>query len=83
MKALENLLRQTEFHTLIFFFFLVLAGWPFLSAAGAGGVVGLFTYLLLIWGVLIFILFLINRSLAKQEDSEAATVEYKGGEGDV
>jgi hypothetical protein len=81
MKKLAQLLRQPGFHIFLFCLFLALAGWPFLAVAGASGVAGLFRYLLLIWGILVVLLFLVNMSL--RSDTSGGTVDGKRGEGDV
>jgi hypothetical protein len=81
MKRLAQLLRQPDFHLLLFCLFVVLTGWPFMAVPGKGGVAGLFVYLLLIWGILILLLFLVNMSL--RSDTSGGTGDRKGGEGDV
>jgi hypothetical protein len=81
MKRLARLLRQPGCHMLLFCLFLVLSGWPFMAVPGKGGVAGLFLYLLVIWGILNALLFLVNMSL--RSNSSSVTGDRKGGEGDV
>jgi uncharacterized membrane protein len=62
MKRLKSLLKQTEFHTLIFCLSLVLFSWPFLASSVMLLPERLFIYLFLLWVLLILVLFLMSRN---------------------
>jgi hypothetical protein len=60
MKRLKSLLKQTEFHILILFLSLVLFSWPFLASSFMLLPERLFVYFFLVWGLIIFVLFLMS-----------------------
>lgn len=63
MERLKNLLRQPEFHILLFGLFFILCNWPFLAIPGANGPVSMFYYLFFIWGIIIGAMYLVSKSL--------------------
>ncbi len=81
MKRLKKLFRQPGFHTLLFFFFFTLFSWPLLTIPGNAGLLGLFIYLFLVWGIVVFLLFLINRNL--NDDASDETRKDEGVDGNV
>ena len=62
MKRLKSLLKQTEFHILILCLSLILFSWPFLASSIMLLPERLFTYFFLVWGLIIFVLFLMSRN---------------------
>lgn len=64
MRRLKHLLRQAEFHRLLFAMGLIVFSWPFAGSVAAPHPISVFLYLFVPWGVIIFLLFLISQSLA-------------------
>lgn len=75
MDRLKGLLKRGEFHLLLFHICLVLFGWPVVSFYDIQGMKVMFVYLFLVWSAVIFLLFLISRSVEVEEASE----EYEAG----
>ncbi len=67
MKKIRLLLIQPFFHFFLFLFSLMLFNWPIISIAEIQHSMTLFSYLFYVWGVIIFVLFLISRSLSKAD----------------
>jgi hypothetical protein len=67
---LKGLFRQKEFHVLLFHVCLVLFGWPIVSFHTIERAQAMFVYLFLVWGVVIFLLFLVSRSVDVNDPSE-------------
>jgi hypothetical protein len=65
MERFKNLLRQTEFHVLLFCVSLVLFGWPVVNFSDLQRLEIRFVYLFLAWGVVILLLYLVGRSLGE------------------
>jgi hypothetical protein len=61
VKRLRNLLRQSEFHTLLFILGFALLNWPFLGIFRLKRPEVLLVYLYVLWAVGIFLLFLVSR----------------------
>jgi len=61
MKRLRNLLRQPEFHTLLFILGFALLNWPFLGIFQLKRPEILLVYLYLLWIICIFLVFLVSR----------------------
>ena len=80
MRRLNQLLRQPAFHFFLFGLTLVLITWPFLAVAGETGLGNLGSYLFLLWGALVLLLFLIGRSLG-EDSADRADDEEGGGPG--
>jgi hypothetical protein len=60
---IKALFGQKDFHVLLFHVCLVLFGWPIVSFHSIERVQAMFIYLFLVWGVVIFLLFLVSRSV--------------------
>jgi hypothetical protein len=65
MERFKHLLRQTEFHVLLFCVSLVLFGWPVVNFSDMQRLEIRFIYLFLAWGVVILLLYLVGRSLGE------------------
>lgn len=74
MGRLKVLLRQKDFHVLLFHVCLVLFGWPIVSFDSMERVRSMFVYLFAVWAVVILLLFLVSRSV---DVSETSAVEGK------
>jgi hypothetical protein len=59
------MLRQVEFHIFLFFLLFMLIDWPFLAISANSGLASVFGYLFLLWALFIFLLFLVQRALAR------------------
>jgi hypothetical protein len=70
MGRFKALLRQKDFHVLLFHVCLVLFGWPIVSFDSIERVRAMFVYLFLVWAVVILLLFLVGRSVAASEPLE-------------
>lgn len=81
MDKLKKMLRQTEFHVFLVCLFSILFSWPFIAIPEKKGPVGMFIYLLLVWGIIIVFLFLISRSLREKTAGDDKT--SGGGGADV
>jgi hypothetical protein len=69
MGRLKVLLRQKDFHVLLFHVCLVLFGWPIVSFDSMERVRSMFVYLFAVWAVVILLLFLVSRSVDVSETS--------------
>lgn len=63
MKQLVRLLRQPEFQVFLFCILFMLINWPFLGISASRGLMGIFSYLFILWGILIVVIFLMQRAL--------------------
>jgi hypothetical protein len=70
MERLGALLRQKEFHALLFCLCVVLMNWPFVEFSDVGRLKAVFIYLFLAWSFIIFLLFLVSRSLRNPPPDE-------------
>jgi hypothetical protein len=61
VKRIRNLLRQSEFHTLLFILGFALLNWPFLGIFRLKRPEVLLVYVYVLWAVGIFLLFLVSR----------------------
>lgn len=57
----------------------LLVGWPLIQIAGARGVIAMFLYVFVIWGVLVGLIFAVSRSL-RDSMPPAASGEDPGDE---
>ncbi len=62
MQKVRNLFKTVGFSVLLFFLAFLFFNWPFLSAVSSGHPHTLFVYLFLVWGIVIFFIFLMGRS---------------------
>lgn len=62
MNNLKCLFRKPGFHFFLFCLCLVLFSWPILTIADQKQNITIFIYLFIVWGIIIFLLFLIARS---------------------
>jgi hypothetical protein len=70
MERLKALLRQTEFHLLLFVLCMVLFGWPVVTFSDMRRLEVMFVYLFVVWALVIVVLFLVSRSLESADDSD-------------
>lgn len=70
MERLKALLRQTEFHLLLFVLCMVLFGWPVVTFSDMHRLEVMFAYLFAAWALVIFVLFLVSRSLESADESK-------------
>ncbi len=70
MERLRALLRQTEFHVLLFFVCLFLFGWPLATSADLEQLELMFVYIFVAWTIVVLLLFLVSRSQKDVDDSE-------------
>ncbi|MEW6349451.1 MAG: hypothetical protein AB1646_10355 [Thermodesulfobacteriota bacterium] len=63
MERLRNLLRQREFHVLLFCLAIVLVSWPLVSFSDLDRLKAMFAYLFLVWGLIIMLLLAVSRGL--------------------
>ena len=63
MERLGYLLKQQEFHVLLFVICLVLFGWPVVSYPDIARLKAMFIYLFVSWACIIFVQFLVGRYL--------------------
>jgi len=61
LKRLRILLRQSEFHVLLFVFGFILLNWPFLSIFRAKPPANFLVYLYVLWVIAILLLYLVSR----------------------
>ncbi len=61
LKRFRNLLRQSEFHVLLFAFGFILLNWPFLSIFRAEQPANFLVYLYVLWITAILLLYLVSR----------------------
>ena len=71
MERLKSMLALPRFHTLLFFFFFILFGWPLLSIADKYKDTAIYMYLFLAWGITIISLSLVAVSLSRLDTNEA------------
>jgi len=73
LKRFRNLLRQSEFHVLLFAFGFILLNWPFLAIFRAKPPADLLIYLYVLWAMAILLLYLVSkigRESASGDDSQ-------------
>ena len=70
MERLKALLKQTEFHLLLFFVSLFLFGWPLATSADLKQLELTFFYIFVAWTIVILLLFLVSRRLNDGDDTE-------------
>jgi hypothetical protein len=70
MERLKVLFRQTEFQVLLFSLCLVVFGWPVVSFSDIERLQNMFVYLFVVWGVIIFLLFLVAKSIPAPDVSQ-------------
>ncbi len=75
MERLRELFRQTAFHVLLFCSALTLLSWPFVSFSDVGRLKAMFIFLFITWALIIFLLFLVSRSLAVSSTDEGTEVD--------
>lgn len=63
MGRIKDLFRQKDFHVLLFHLCLVLFGWPIVSFDSLERVRAMFVYLFVVWALVIFLLFIVSRSV--------------------
>jgi fucose 4-O-acetylase-like acetyltransferase len=63
MEKLKHVLRQTEFHLLVFLFGFLAVNWPFLGVFQHRSPGIILPYFFFIWTILIIALFLISRGI--------------------
>lgn len=68
MKRFGNLLRQAEFHVLLFFIGFTLLNWPVLGIFRFSRPEALLAYVYVLWAIAILLLFLVSR-IAKESAS--------------
>lgn len=76
MRSVGALLRQHEFHLFIFCLLFILIDWPFLDISARHGLIPTFKYLFGLWGLFIFLLFLVQRAL---NSSASDGIDDQGG----
>lgn len=69
MERLRGLMRQTEFHVLLFFVCFFLFGWPLATIADLERLEMVFVYLFVTWAIVIVLLFLVSRSQDGEDES--------------
>ncbi|HBG61162.1 MAG: hypothetical protein A2Y03_10320 [Omnitrophica WOR_2 bacterium GWF2_38_59] len=62
MKRKEPLFRKKSFIIVIFFVLFILINWPFISIFDKGHSKKIFYYLFIVWGISIYVLFLMGNS---------------------
>jgi hypothetical protein len=72
VKRVSGLLGRREFHLLLFHLCLILFGWPVVSFNDVESLKVMYVYLFFVWISVIFLLFLISRSVATQQSPEDA-----------
>jgi hypothetical protein len=70
MERLSNLFKQTDFQIFLFFLSMILFGWPVVHFSDIDRFETMFYYLFGAWAVVIFLLFLISRSVPDQTTEE-------------
>jgi hypothetical protein len=73
MRRIRLLMGQRDFHVLLFHVCLVLFGWPVVSFQTLERLQAMFIYLFLVWGAVIFLLFLVSRSVDTEDPSREAS----------
>jgi hypothetical protein len=69
MQRLKSLFCQQEFHVLLFCLSLLLFSWPVVSFSDIDRLHTMFIYLFIVWGLIVFLLFLVSRSIQIQDES--------------
>lgn len=64
MKFADKIVSRIELYIFLFAIGFILFQWPFLSSPILSNLEILFKYLFIVWGIIIFIIFLIARCLA-------------------
>jgi formate hydrogenlyase subunit 4 len=72
MERIGNLLRQKEFHLLLFFVCVVLFSWPIVSFSDLERLKTMFVYLFVTWALLIPVKFLVSRTLEAGAETKPA-----------
>jgi hypothetical protein len=80
MRYIKNLFRKPAFSVLVFIVCLVLFSWPLLSIVGSNPK-NMFLYLFFVWGVVILLLFFMNRSYRSSDTEEESPPD--NGDNDV
>jgi len=75
-KNLRSLLSKRESCIVLFFLSLFLFNWPFLSTPDQAPE-KMFIYLFLVWGLIIFVLFLISKMCALKDSCQDQTDKKK------
>ncbi|MFH1117293.1 MAG: hypothetical protein V1792_25525 [Pseudomonadota bacterium] len=70
MERFRELLRQTEFHVLLFFVCLFLFGWPLATSVDVNQLELMFVYIFAAWSIVVLLLFLVSRSQDDGDDAE-------------
>jgi hypothetical protein len=70
MKKLRNLFCKTGFILFLFFVCLVLFNWPLMSIPDRAGTDIMFIYLFSVWGIIVFLLFVIRKCYDKSSPGE-------------
>ncbi len=70
MERFRELLRQTEFHVLLFFVCLFMFGWPLATSTDLKQLEMTFVYVFVAWTIVILLLFLVSKSQNGVDDSE-------------
>jgi formate hydrogenlyase subunit 4 len=70
MEKFRALLRQTEFHVLMFFVCLFVFGWPLATSTDLKQLELTFVYIFVAWAIVILLLFLVSRSQDDVDDPE-------------
>lgn len=78
MKKTKELLQKPEFHVFLFVFFMFLLFLPFLNKIMLTSLVTVFYYFFLIWGVLVFILFIISKNVCDSSAADESNYEDYG-----
>lgn len=71
MQKLVNTFKSPGLHILQFFFFFALLGWPLLTIIEKAGNGTIFFYTFVVWGLIIFFLFLVALSLGSGDKEKA------------
>jgi hypothetical protein len=70
VEKLTALLRQTEFHLILFFLCLIFFGWPVVSFPDVDRLVIVYKYLFGAWAAVIVVLYLMSRSQDVPPDTD-------------
>lgn len=68
MQRLKAVFSQQEFQVLLFFLAFVLFSWPVVSFSDFARLRSMFIYLFVLWGIIVFLLFLVSRSIDSNEE---------------
>lgn len=75
MAKLTQLPRQPAFQIFLSCLFFILINWPFLAIPGNSGLMSMFTYIFVLWGIFILLLFLIHKKLSGKAPDETGDAE--------